>query len=72
MRRRPDMSAGAPDEICIFMRTFTGPIGSVAPTRRVPYSRLARVWKFPQFTVCCKALAPQTGGYCHGTAEIQD
>ena len=61
-----------PDEICIFMRTFIGPIGSVAPTRRVPYSRLACVWKFPQFTVCCKALALQTGGYCHGTAEIQD
>jgi hypothetical protein len=34
------MSAGVPDEICIFMRTFIGSIGSVAPTRRVPYSHL--------------------------------
>jgi hypothetical protein len=32
------MSAAVPDEICIFMRTFIGSIGSVAPTRRVPYS----------------------------------
>jgi hypothetical protein len=71
-RAGADLPAAMPDEICIFMRTFIGPIGSVAPTRRVPYSRLACVWKFPQFTVCCKALALQTGGYCHGTAEIQD
>jgi hypothetical protein len=28
------MSAGVPDEICIFMWTFIGSIGSVAPTRR--------------------------------------
>jgi two-component system, NarL family, nitrate/nitrite response regulator NarL len=29
------------------------------------------IWKFPRFTFCCRALALQTGGYCHGT-EIED
>jgi hypothetical protein len=64
----PDLSAGVPDEICIFMRTFIGSIGSIAPTRRVPYRSL----EISAIHVCCEALALQTGGYCHGTAEIQD
>jgi hypothetical protein len=34
------MSAGVPDEICIFIRAFIGSIGSIAPTRRVPYLSL--------------------------------
>jgi hypothetical protein len=64
----PDLSAGVPDEICIFMWTFIGSIGSVAPTRRVAYSSL----EIPAIHVLLQALALQTGGYCHGTAEIQD
>ena len=62
------MSAGVPDEICIFMRTFIGSIGSVAPTRRVPYSSV----EFARFPFCCEALARQRGGYPQGTAQIQD
>jgi hypothetical protein len=41
----PDLSAGVPDEVCNFMRTFIGSIGSVAPTRRVhipPSSKTGR------------------------------
>jgi hypothetical protein len=36
----PDLSSAMPDKICIFMQTFIGSIGSVASTRRVPYSHL--------------------------------
>jgi len=53
----PDLSAGVPDEICIFMRTFIGSIGSIAPTRCVPYSSV----EFPRFPFCCEALAPANG-----------
>jgi len=57
MRRRTGSVRRVPDEICIFMRTFIGSIGSIAPTRCVPYSNL----EFPRFPFCCEALAPANG-----------
>jgi hypothetical protein len=51
------MSAGVLDEICIFMWTFIGSIGSVAPTRRVSYSSL----EIPAIDVLLQGASPANG-----------
>ena len=54
------MSAGVLDEICIFMWTFIGSIGSVAPTRRVPYSHL----EISAIHALLRGASPAEGRHC--------